>query len=72
MNKILQISIIVISLLTLSIALISSNVAWSDKDWCYDQVGDGHPCFETENKCKHEAKLDDAESPCYDEDKDDK
>lgn len=50
---------------------ISFNVAWSDKDWCYDQVGDGHPCFETEKKCKHEAKLDDAESPCYDEDKED-
>jgi hypothetical protein len=46
-------------------------VAWSDNDWCYDQVGDGHPCFETEKKCKHEAKLDDAESPCYDEDKED-
>ena len=51
--------------------VISFNVAWSDKDWCYDQVGDGHPCFETEKKCKHEAKLDDAESPCYDEDKED-
>ena len=50
---------------------ISFNVAWSDKDWCYDQVGDGHPCFGTEKKCKHEAKLDDAESPCYNEDKDD-
>ncbi|HKQ22191.1 MAG TPA: hypothetical protein VJS91_09140 [Nitrososphaeraceae archaeon] len=53
-------------------SVISYNIAWSDKDWCYDQVGDGHPCFETEKKCKHEAKLDDAESPCYDEDKDDR
>ena len=51
--------------------VISFNVAWSDKDWCCDQVGDGHPCFETEKKCKHDAKLDDAESPCYDEDKED-
>lgn len=51
---------------------ISSNLAWSDKDWCYDQVGDGHPCFETKNKCKHEAKLDEAESPCYNQDRDDR
>lgn len=50
---------------------ISFNLAWSDKDWCYDQVGDGHPCFETKNKCKHEAKLDEAESPCYNQDRDD-
>lgn len=47
----------------------TDNITWSLKPWCYDQVGDGHQCFETEKKCQHEAILDDAESPCYDEDK---
>jgi hypothetical protein len=41
----------------------------SDKDFCYDQVGDGHFCFDTKEKCKHEQKHDEiAESHCYKED----
>ncbi len=41
----------------------------SDKDFCYDQVGDGHFCFDTKEKCKHEQKHDGiAESHCYKED----
>jgi hypothetical protein len=42
--------------------------AWADtdKNYCYDQVGDGHGCFETKQKCKGEQKKDEiAESPCY-------
>ena len=36
------------------------------KLFCYDKVGEGHPCFETEKKCKQVQKHDDiAESPCY-------
>ena len=42
----------------------------SDKHFCYDQVGDGHFCFENKNKCKYEQKHDEiAESPCYNEDR---
>ena len=58
---------------TVSTILIFSNVAWSDsdrdKDYCYDQVGDGHFCFDTKKKCKQEQKSDEiAESPCYNKD----
>jgi len=36
------------------------------KYYCYDQVGDGHVCFETKQKCKAEQKKDEiAESLCY-------
>lgn len=61
------------TIMTLTLALISSlySVAWadSDKDFCYDQVGDGEFCFNTKQKCKHEQKDDDiSESPCYNKD----
>jgi hypothetical protein len=69
MNSQVIASLATVLILSVVTSAISFNIAWSDKPWCYDQVGDGHPCFETEKKCKHEAKLDDAESPCYDEDK---
>ena len=74
MNSIFRISIVVISLITLSIALISGNVASSDsdrdRDYCYDQVGDGHFCFDTKEKCRHEQKSDEvAESACYNKDR---
>ena len=36
------------------------------KLFCYDKVGEGHPCFASEKKCKQVQKHDDiAESPCY-------
>lgn len=57
-----------ITLLILSIvsSVITYNVAWSDKKYCYDQAGDGHFCFETKKECKHIEKHDDeAETPCY-------
>lgn len=38
----------------------------AEKDFCYDQVGDGHRCFERENRCEKVQKHDEiAESPCY-------
>jgi hypothetical protein len=44
-------------------------LAYSDKDYCFDQVGDGHPCFDSKQKCRQEQKSDDiAESLCYNED----
>ena len=61
-------------MLSLGILFSSYNFAWSDsdqdKDYCYDQVGDGHFCFDTKQKCRHEEKSDDiAESPCYNKDR---
>lgn len=65
MNTRLIAPLVTVLILAVVTSAISYNIAWSDKNWCYDQVGDGHPCFETKKKCRHEAKLDDAESPCY-------
>jgi hypothetical protein len=47
---------------------LRSILHWSDshndKDYCYDQVCDGHFCFDTKKKCRHEQKQDEiAESP---------
>ena len=60
------VTVLILSVIT---SAISYNIAWSDKNYCYDQVGDGEPCFDTKIKCKHEQKLDEeAESPCYNDD----
>ena len=46
----------------IKIALVNTsyNIAWSqsnkDKDYCYDQVGDGHFCFNTKEKCRLDKK----------------
>jgi len=41
-----------------------------DKDFCYDQVGDGNICFEKEKRCEKAQKHDEiAESPCYNQDR---
>jgi hypothetical protein len=41
-----------------------------DKDFCYDQVGDGHMCFAKEKHCEKDQKNDEiAESPCYNQDR---
>jgi hypothetical protein len=38
----------------------------ADKGYCYDQVGDGHHCYQKENRCEKAQKEDDiAESHCY-------
>ena len=49
----------------------SSVFVWADdKDYCYDQVGDGHNCYKTKQKCRNEQKHDEiAESHCYIEDR---
>jgi len=38
-------------------------------NYCYDQMGDGHFCFDTEKQCEKKLKNDEiAESPCYNKD----
>ena len=50
----------------LAILPVSFPIGWSEKDYCYDQAGSGHFCFETKKGCNHEQKQDDiAETPCY-------
>ena len=72
-NKII-LPLVAIMTLTLAIIIISYNFAWadshSDKDYCYDQVGDGHFCFDTKQMCRQEKKHDEiAESHCYNKDR---
>ena len=53
-----------------SLSYFSSVNADKDKDLCYDEVGDGHLCFEKESRCEKVQKHDEiAESPCYNQDK---
>jgi hypothetical protein len=57
------------TIMILLFAMPSFVLADSDKDYCYDQVGDGHPCFDTKKQCRHDQKHDEiAESPCYNKD----
>ncbi len=73
-NKLIVHSITLILLIVGTISILSylsSANADSDKDFCYDQVGDGHFCFDTKEKCKYEQKHDEiAESHCYNRDQD--
>jgi len=58
-------------IITLLITLSSLNYGSvnADTDFCYDQVGDGHYCFDKKGKCDNSQKDDEvAESPCYTED----
>jgi hypothetical protein len=57
----------------LTFAMISGSIVltWADshKQYCYDQIGDGHICFETKDKCIQGQQRDDIpESFCYEED----
>ena len=66
-------ALVTVLILSVVTSAISYNTAWSksdkDKDYCYDQVGDCHPCFDTKKECRHEKKHDEiAESPCYNKD----
>jgi len=70
----LMMSFIVFAILIVEMVNISFNIAWSDsdrdKDYCYDQVGDGHFYFDSKQKCRHEQKQDEiAESLCYNKDR---
>ena len=67
-NQILLLSVIV-SALFLGTFSLSHDSANADIDFCYDQVGDGHYCFDKKGKCEIANKADSiAESLCYDGD----
>ena len=73
-NMNIRVVALLLTVLILSVATssITYNIGWSDKVYCYDQVGDGHNCYETKRKCTNEQKHDDiAESPCYNRDRPD-
>ena len=66
-NQILLLSVIV-SALFLGTFSLSHDSANADIDFCYDQVGDGHYCYDKKAKCEIAIKVDSmAESLCYDE-----
>jgi hypothetical protein len=66
MNSYVITSLVMVMIFSLVASALTFNIAWSNKKYCYDQVGDGHSCFETKNKCNHKEELDDeAETPCY-------
>ncbi len=74
MNSKLIAPLVTVLILSAIISVASYNIAWSkpdkDKDYCYDQFGDGHFCFDTKKKCRYEQKQDDiAKSPCYNKDR---
>lgn len=62
---------ITIAIAILSFSIISLNYISSvnaDSDYCYDEVGDGHYCFEKETICESAQRQDEiAESHCYTE-----
>jgi hypothetical protein len=73
MKIMLTLSLVVVLMLSIALVNTSYNIAWSksdnDKDYCYDQVGDGHFCF-SKKECRQDQKNDEiAESPCYNKDR---
>jgi hypothetical protein len=49
--------------------MLTRSCGWadSDKDYFFDEVGDGHPCFDTKEKCNEQEKDEIPESPGYSE-----
>ena len=59
-----KVGTIFVAIITLVFSL--PNLVNGEPDVCYDQVGDGHLCFQTLQKCQYEQKNDNkSESPCY-------
>ena len=59
---------VIISALFVSVFGISHDSANADIRFCYDQVGEGHYCFDKNGNCEIANKDDsEAESPCYEE-----
>jgi hypothetical protein len=62
------IAIMLLSSVTYFSNFLPSVSGTGDKGFCYDQVGDGHFCFETEKLCDLSQRNDQiSESPCYDD-----
>lgn len=53
--------LLITTILSLGYLLIVK--ADSDKDFCYDQVGVGHICFEKEKRCEKAQKHDEIAEP---------
>jgi len=65
-KNILAITIVLLSYSIISINYIS--LVNADSDSCYDEVGDGHHCFQNGKRCETAQRQDEiAESPCYSE-----
>lgn len=61
--------ILIITTIT-NLGYLATVNADKDKDFCYDQVGEGHICYEKEKRCEKALKNDEiAESPCYNQDR---
>ena len=62
-------NILAIAIVLLSYSIISTNylsLVNADSDSCFDEVGDGHHCFQNEKRCESAQRQDEiAESPCY-------
>lgn len=52
MNSYVIVLLVTILILSVVSSSVTYNVAWSDKKYCYDQIGDGHFCFDTKKECK--------------------
>jgi hypothetical protein len=67
LNQTILLSVIISAMFS-GILSLSQDSANADISSCYDQIGDGHYCFEKKEKCEIANKDDSiAESPCYNE-----
>ncbi len=58
--------ILLAAVVTLAYSLPIADSTQSDKNFCFDRVGDEQFCFDTKKKCENQIKDDPiAESPCY-------
>jgi hypothetical protein len=58
--------VLLTAVVTLAYSLPTAVSAQSDKNFCYDQIGDPQFCFDAKKKCENQRKDDRiAESPCY-------
>lgn len=58
--------ILLAAVVTLAYSLPIAYSTQSDKNFCFDKVGDEQFCFDTKKKYENQLKVDPiAESPCY-------
>ena len=62
----IQSLVLLAAVFTLAYSLPTAVSTQLDENFCYDQVGDEHFCFDMKKKCENQLKDDRiAESPCY-------